>query len=72
MNTFSSSHYDNARWLNKSTLYNGNVILTVELNIAVRFAEGVLRYAFVAAIIGHRDWAYRELHVHFVYTARAE
>lgn len=30
-------------------------ILTIEFNAAVRFAKGIFRYAFVAAVIGHRD-----------------
>lgn len=33
-------------------------VLTIELNTAVRFAKGIFRYAFVAAIIGHRDRTY--------------
>jgi len=48
---------------------NGSV-LTIELDIAVRLAEGVFRYAFVAAIIGHRDRTYHELHVHLVHVVR--
>lgn len=44
--------------------------LTVELNIAVRLAEGVLGYAFVTAVVGHRYRTYHELHVHLVRVVR--
>lgn len=46
------------------------IVLTIELDAAVRLAEGIFRYAFIAAIIGHRDRADHKFHVHLVRVVR--
>jgi len=42
------------------------IVLTIEFDIAVRFAKGVFRYAFIAAVVAHHNGTYHELHMHFV------
>lgn len=46
------------------------IILTIKLNAAIRLAERIFRYAFIAAVIGLRDRAYHKFHVHLVRIVR--